>query len=76
MRARGRKKQPPCLFSYFCVLGLVQLDLETKLLEGEHREQMNQLGQEQEKLSDMKRRQQEALDTALREREKVTLGAD
>ncbi|GFO46572.1 pleckstrin-like protein domain family b member 2 [Plakobranchus ocellatus] len=47
-----------------------ELDLETKLLEGEHREQMSQLQQEQEKLSDMKRRQQETLDMALREREK------
>ncbi|GFS08670.1 hypothetical protein ElyMa_003019000 [Elysia marginata] len=48
-----------------------ELDLETKLLEGEHRDQMAQLSQEQKKLSEMKRCQQDALDAALRERDKV-----
>ncbi|XP_055867257.1 mucin-4-like isoform X3 [Biomphalaria glabrata] len=47
-----------------------ELDLETKLLEGEHREQMNQLQAEQERITEMKRRQQETLAAALREREK------
>lgn len=48
-----------------------QLDQETKLLEGEHRDQMNQLQAEQERITEMKRRQQETLAAALREREKV-----
>uniref|UniRef100_A0A0B7ARV0 PH domain-containing protein n=2 Tax=Arion vulgaris TaxID=1028688 RepID=A0A0B7ARV0_9EUPU len=47
-----------------------ELDRETKLLEGEHREQMAYLQREQDRISEMKRRQQEALDIALREREK------
>ncbi|XP_059156985.1 mucin-2-like [Physella acuta] len=47
-----------------------ELDLETKLLEGEHRDQMAQLEAEQDKLTEMKRRHQDTLESALREREK------
>lgn len=58
----------PC--SHYPVV-LSQLDLETKLLEGEHRDQMAQLEAEQDKLTEMKRRHQDTLEVALREREKV-----
>ncbi|CAL1527925.1 unnamed protein product [Lymnaea stagnalis] len=47
-----------------------ELDLETKLLEGEHRDQMAQLQTEQNRLTEMKRRQQDTLQSALLEREK------
>jgi len=47
-----------------------ELDMETRLLEGEHREQMLMLQRDQEAVGEMKAKQQRALELATREREK------
>ena len=53
----------------------VQLEMERALLEGEHKTEMEQLQEEQEKINQLKQHQHNMLERATRQREKVSLAA-
>ena len=59
-----------CLYVYH-----VQLEMERALLEGEHKTEMEQLQEEQEKINQLKQHQHNMLERATRQREKVSLAA-
>ena len=59
-----------CVYVYH-----VQLEMERALLEGEHKTEMEQLQEEQEKINQLKQHQHNMLERATRQREKVGLAA-